>query len=114
MKIVISYRDKFIRKDLARELAGQYPNSVVESYADFMLAAKSVYTDPADVAVLGVEGIKVINMLRKRESDIRVIIVADNSLHIDEAYEGGADAYITIPYRSEELFAAIEGTYEVL
>ncbi len=114
MKIVISYRDKFIRKDLARELAGHYPNSVVESYGDFMLAAKSVYTDPADVAVLGVEGIKVIHMLRKRESDIRVIIVADNSLHCDEAYGGGADAYITVPVNTEELFAAIEGTYEVL
>ena len=110
MKIVISYREKFIRKDLVRYVADRYPNSSVESYEDSMLAAKSVYEGYCDVMLMGVDGIKLIPMLRKREDDINIIILSDNELSREEAFSAGADSYITRPIDYDKLYSAIEGT----
>ena len=110
MKIVISYREKFIRKDLVRHVADRYPNSTVESFEDSMLAAKSVYEGYCEVMLMGVDGIKLIPMLRMREDDINIIILSDNERSREDASRAGADAYITQPIDYDELFSAIEGT----
>ena len=109
MKIVISHKDKYIRKDIARFIGEQYPNCMTESFGDSLLAAKSVYTDPSDVIIVGIDGIKLIPMLRKRESDIIIVILADNFLHCDEAFSQGANAYLTLPLSKEKLYEAVEG-----
>ncbi len=110
MKVVISYRDNYIRKELIRMFTEHYPNSMTESFADPLLAAKSVYTDSADVVVLGLYGINLIPMLKKYNEDIKVIILAENNTHEDEAYTAGADGYVTMPIKQDELFSAVEGT----
>ena len=110
MKIVISYREKFIRKEIVRQVTDRYPNSTVAGFEDCMLAAKSVYEGYCDVILMGVDGIKLIPMLRKRESDIIVVILSDNDFSYDDAISAGADAYIAGPIDYDKLFGAIEGT----
>ncbi len=110
MKVVISNRDKFIRKEIGRILTDQYPNCETKSFADCMLAAKEVYSDAVDVIIMGIDGIKLIPMLRKKEEYLRIIILADNRLHCDEAFSTGADAYITLPIVQGKLFSAVDGT----
>ncbi len=110
MKVVISYRDKYIRREIARYLSDQYPNCETEGFSDPLLAAKSVYCQPTDVVILGLDGIKLIPMLRKKGERIIIIILGENQYHRDEAYTSGADAYITLPLRTEDLFSAVEGT----
>ena len=112
MKVVISNRDKYIRKEVVRNLIGQYPNCVTESYEDSMLAAKAVYNEPADVIIIGAAGLKLIPMLRKKDDKLKIVILADNNNHRDNAFSVGADAYITLPLSSDELFSAVEGTIE--
>ncbi len=113
MKVVINYRDKFIRRELVRLIGEQYPNSITESYDDPLMAARSVYVDPADVMIVGLEGVKLIPMLKKRNADIRVVIIAENDSHRDRAYSMGADAYMSIPIKSDILYASIDGTLSV-
>ena len=113
MKALISNKDKYVRNEVARQLNEHYPNCITEKYADSMLAAKSVYMEPADVIVMGLEGIKLIPMLRMRESGIIVIILADNDLHKEEATTGGANAYISLPLQPDALFDAVEGRYSL-
>ena len=112
MKVIISYRDKHIRREIAGYLRDRYPNSTAEGFDDVLMAAKAVYNESemADVVVVGVEGIKLIPMLRKTGGSLRIIILADSNLHRDEAYSSGADAYITKPFDGEDLVAAIEGS----
>ena len=110
MKVVINHRDKFIRKEIIRLLADKYPNSEAESFADPLLAAKSVYMGNGDVVILGLSGIKLIPMLKKHDSSVRIIILAENASHRDEAYSVGADGYVTLPIREDDLFSAVEGT----
>ena len=113
MKVIISHRDKYIRKDIVRYLGEQYPNCTTESYGDSMLAAKSVYTEPSNVIIMGIDGIKLIPMLRKRESGIIIVILADNGTHSDEAFSMGANAYLTLPLSQDSLFEAVEGRQTV-
>ncbi|MBO6215930.1 MAG: hypothetical protein J6N76_10465 [Lachnospiraceae bacterium] len=109
MRVVISNRDKYARKEIVRYLCEQYPNCDTESYSDCLLAAKSVYTKSTDVIIVGIDGIKLIPMLRKKEAGLVVIVLADNYLHRDEAFSSGADAYLSLPLSREKLFDAVEG-----
>ncbi|GEM_PF-4238316 len=110
MKVVINFRDKFIRRELVRLISERYPNSQAEVFNDPLMAARSVYVDPVDVVIIGLEGIKLISMLKKRGEGIRVVILAENDSHRDDAYSLGADAYISMPVKSDELYSAIDGT----
>ena len=110
MKVIISYRDKYIRKEIAGYLRDGYPNCEVLGFEDELLAAKEAYSEPSDVIVLGTEGIKLIPMLKKSGGGLRIVILADNDLHRYETYSMGGDAYVTRPYEKEDFFAAIEGT----
>ena len=109
MKVIISNRDKYIRKDIAGKLRANYPNSDTVSFDDPLLAAKSVYTGDCDVIIMGVEGIKLIPMLKKHGGPLTIVILASNDSHRDEAFSSGADAYIREPLRDDELFSAVEG-----
>lgn len=113
MKVIISNRDKYIRREIARQLREHYPSCEVESYDDALLAAKTAYRDPADAIVAGSDGIKLVPMLRKQGDELQIIIIADNSSHRDEAYSLGANAYITLPLNEELLFSAVDGTLDM-
>ena len=108
MKAVISHRDKYIRKEITRYLGEQYPNCIMESYKDSMLAAKSVYTEPADVVIVGMDGIKLVPMLRKKEKEMIIVVLADNASHRDEVFSMGGNAYLTLPLTKENLVEAVE------
>ncbi len=110
MKIVINYRDKYIRKELIRMFADRYPNSEAVSYEDPLMAAKSAFMGSGDIVIFGLSGIKLIPMLKNHDDSTRIIILAENPTHQDEAFSAGADAYITLPIREDELFSAVEGT----
>ncbi|MCR5098833.1 MAG: response regulator [Lachnospiraceae bacterium] len=113
MKIVINHRDKYIRKELIRMCSDRYPNSDATSYEDPLMAAKSAFMGSGDVVIFGLSGIKLIPMLKNHDEHVRIIILAENAGHRDEAYSAGADGYITMPIREEELFSAVEGTSEL-
>ncbi len=110
MKVIISNRDKYIRKELIRIFKDRYPNSEAESFEDPLMAAKSVYMGSGDVVIYGLSGIKLIPMLKKYDESIRVVILAENDSHRDEAFSNGADAYVTLPIDKDELYSAVEGT----
>ena len=109
MKVIICNRDNYIRRDVARQLREHYPNCEVQCFEDVLLAAKSVYYIIPDVVILGMDGIKLIQMLRKQAGDMQIVILADNPDHRDEAYSLGANGYITLPLSEDALYSAVEG-----
>ena len=114
MKVVISYKDKFIRRDIVHKLREDYPNCEALGFGDCLLAAKSVYAgaeegEPVNVLIAGTESLKLISMLKKAQNDINIVILADNEMHRDEAYALGAAAYVTRPFTREIISAAVEG-----
>ena len=108
MKLVLALHNKAARRKIYTTLQKLYPNSGITSSADVMMAARTVYVEPVQIAILGMEGVKLISMIKKASPDIRVIIVADNDNERSFAVEKGADAFLFHPFTEEDLQDVIE------
>jgi two-component system, OmpR family, copper resistance phosphate regulon response regulator CusR len=112
MRILIAEDDQRIASFIERGLKSSgYTATVVRDGRDALAHARSGRFDLLilDLGLPGQDGLDVLHMLRGEGTKIPVVILTarDDTSEVVTGLEGGADDYITKPFRFEELLARV-------
>jgi DNA-binding NarL/FixJ family response regulator len=119
IRVALVEDDKWVREDLAREIAGGAGFECVGAYASGEAALAALPGDPPDVAVLdinlpGLNGIECLRQLKEQCPGIRFLMltVYEESETIFQALRAGASGYLLKRNGSAELLDAIRQVSE--
>jgi DNA-binding NarL/FixJ family response regulator len=117
MKVVIALAPQMLREFLSSCLSRteSFSLTVVAELEDGMEAVSSVHEHAPDLLILGLalprlSGISVINAVRPRHPDMKILVLTDyvDDLYVLEAFQAGANGYCIKDSSMDEMLLAIE------